>query len=205
MRLQVAALAFGATRIIVLLVAVGCSSTMHAPLATEINAAESVHGSQLDAFAACGRPRWEGRYVWSNGFEAYEFRISEGRFRYEFSHCTGIGEFAHGAAEHVGEGRLVLAAEAHQSRRAPRGSGTDRRRVFRFESEMYAVPWCDETFLVPASLMREFCALVTAHGPQAVKRGDYPRRIHSEGDGGHLRPALSGLPDVPAEFALYLQ
>jgi len=201
MRLHPAAQAFCATHIIVLLVAVACNSTRHGPVATEAAVAERVHGSPLDAVDARGRPRWEGRYVWSNGFEVYEFRISDGTFDYQFSHCTGIGESAHGAVEHVGHGRLVLAVEAHLGERAQRDSSSDPRRVFRFESEMYAVPWCEETFLVPASLMPDFCTLATAQGAQAVRHADYPRRVSSEDDSGRLRPELAGLPDVPPEFS----
>ena len=72
--------------------------------------------------------------------------------------------------------------------------------MFRLEREMYAVPWCDETFLVPASLMPHFCALVNAHGADAVKRADFPRRMRSVDDSRGAQVSLNDLPNVPMEF-----
>jgi hypothetical protein len=200
MRRQHSTLAPGATCVIALLLTLGCRSTLRAPLASETSAAESVPGSRLDAVEAHERPHREDRFVWSKGFEAYEFRISEGAFDYEFTHCTGVGESARGAVKHVGQGRLVLAGEADLGERAQADSSSDPRRVFRLEREMYAVPWCDETFLVPASLMPDFCALVNAHGADAVKHADFPRRMRSVDDSPGAQISLHDLPNVSMQF-----
>ena len=69
---------------------------------------------------------------------------------------------------------------------------------------MFSVPRGKETFLIPASLMQDFCALVTAHGPQAVDHADYLRRVGSEHEGLRRQPELAGLPVVPPEFRRFL-
>jgi len=100
--------------------------------------------------------------------------------------------------------RLTLAPRLHHNWREQRAREPGRRRDFSFERELYVVPWGTETFLVPASLMQEFCALATATGWNSMEYARYPRK--RRGDGIALLGArdLVGLPDVPEQFRRHL-
>jgi hypothetical protein len=205
MNRKLTALALGTLFVTALMTPLSCTAIKHVQLAAATDAAEAHRGAILDDLASGSQPSWAGRYVWSNGRERKQFDISATGFFYEYRHCTGIGELAYGNVDRVDRGRIVLEPRFHRDIREPRTETAGRRVDFHFEREMYAAPWGEETFLIPASLMPEFCALATAGGWNAMEYADYPRLVHSDAHYSLVRKLeLSGLPKVPAEFARYL-
>ena len=180
------------------------------------NQGNAVRQRILDDISAGTQPSWAGTYAWSDGYVRHHLDLSVRGYFYEHSSCTGTILLSFGEVDAGADGLLTLSQRVQLDRRGwsrepPLAEAVERtpstvptQKGYCFEPTMFSVPWGKETFLVPASLMQDFCALVTAHGPQAVKRADYPRRMRSEDDRGFAQPELTGLPDVPPEFRRYL-
>lgn len=166
--------------------------------------AQARRDALLADLTAREQPPWAGEYVHASGRESERFAVTASAFWFEFSGCTGAGELAYGSVERVDGARLVLAPRFHRNLREAREHEPGRRRDFAFERELYVVPWGAETFLVPASLMEEFCALATASGSNAMQHANYPRKLRGEDVAFHGAKDLVGLPDVPAQFRRYL-
>lgn len=170
----------------------------------------------LDDISAGTQPSWAGTYAWSNGYVRHHLHVSVRGYFYEHGSCTGTQLISFGEVDAGADGRLALSQRLQLDRRgwsqAPPLAETDERtpstvpmrRGHCLEPTMFSVPWGKETFLIPASLMQDFCALVTAHGPQALDHADYLRRVGSEHEGLRRQPELAGLPDVPPEFRRFL-
>nr|WP_281720038.1 hypothetical protein [Nitrosomonas nitrosa] len=201
---KIAALAAGSLCAAVLLSPYACTTIEHAQLALGRDDAEAARAAILESLEADAQPNWAGRYGWANGYERKYFDISATEFSYKYDHCTGIGELAYGKVDRVENGRIVLKPRFHRDLREPRADAADRRADFHFECELYTVPWGEETFLIPASLMPEFCALATAVGWNAMKYADYPRKFSGDYPVMYGAEDLSGLPDVPPEIGRFL-
>jgi hypothetical protein len=148
---------------------------------------------------------WAGSYVWSGGYSSFQVELAPNGYFYESSSCTGIDDLAYGAIR-------VQDAFVELRPRFRLGGGREspnpekgRRSYFRWEDRMYSIPWDGERFLVPASLMREFCEMVDAEGRESIEHASYPRKRRRGVDSSRsLDRELRGLPEVPAEFRQYL-
>lgn len=151
---------------------------------------------------------WADTYAWGNGYESRTLELYPSGFVFEYGTCTGTIELVYGDVLAV-EGALVR-LKAHtwwtrDGQRASRSterpfSSTRRRSDFRFEEELFLVPWGDLEFLVPAHQMPEFCELSTAGRWDSMTYADYPKRVRP-GAGRNREPWTSaGQPVVPEEF-----
>lgn len=143
---------------------------------------------------------WAGTYEWSNRYEHRVVNLGPRGFFYEYRHCTGTGELAYGDVTSVDGLRVHLKSRFRICLEEPRERESTRRSDFGWEDELYSIPWGDERFLVPASLMHEFCSMATATGFNSMKYADYPRKLRAEKASPWDRPELVGLPGVPPEF-----
>lgn len=146
---------------------------------------------------------WCGSYRWTNGFEERCLDVGPSGFYYEVSDCDGTAEVAYGRVLNV-EGMKMRLETMNHITVSRLTSREGRRERFRFSSELLIVSWGRERFLVPLELMKEFCSLATATGPNSMKYADYPYKIALGGSAWDQPTALDGLPDVPAKFQVYL-
>lgn len=181
-----------------------CTQVKLAQLALARDASNARRDALLADLAAREQPPWAGEYLHSNGYEVEHFALSSNAFWFEHRHCTGIGEMAYGSVERVDGARLLLAPRFSRNLREERPEEPGRRRDFKFERELYVVPWGAETFLVPASMMEEFCALATATSWNSMSYANYPRKRRGEEVVFFGAENLVGLPDVPEQFRRYL-
>jgi hypothetical protein len=181
-----------------------CTQIKHAQLALARDESRAQRDALLADLAAREQPAWAGEYMHLTGRETEHFAVSSNAFWFEHRHCTGIGELAYGSVERVDGARLVLAPRFHREMREERVREPGGRREFQFERELYVVPWGAETFLVPASLMQEFCALATASSWNSMHYATYPRKRRGEELAFFGADNLVGLPDVPEQFRRYL-
>lgn len=150
------------------------------------------------------QPAWAGSYKSPVRYDNHWLEISGERFIYELYSCCGSEVLVRGSVASKDGSLLVFDADfCIDTLDAPEVQA-GKRRPFRWEREMYSVPWGDQRFLVPKSLMPEFCARVHDADWQGRFYVDHPRRLQSESEDRHDRPNLTGLPDVPPEFRRYL-
>lgn len=183
-----------------------CSSTDVDPVwllaQSKLSAARSdadEHRELVLAELANTREEWAGSYAWSNGYERRKLDLAPCGFFYEYDHCTGTGDLAYGAVANVDDTRIRLKPTARVEIDVPERLEPTRRAPFRFEDELYSIPWSGERFLVPASQMAEFCALAKAPRFNAMRYADYPRKMR-DGQARMWDLELHGLPEVPPEF-----
>lgn len=150
--------------------------------------------------SAGGHEAWAGTYQHSNGFEHRVLDLSPRGFFYEYSHCTGTGELAYGEIASVQGALIRLKPLFRVVADEPRAEEPTRRTDFRFEEELYSIPWGDERFLIPASLMPEFCSKAKAGGFHSMKYADYPYQVRPGVEFRRHAPDVEGLPTVPPEF-----
>jgi hypothetical protein len=149
---------------------------------------------------------WAGSYVWSNGYESYEFDLAPRGFFFGYRQCVG-GDWIYGSVVRV-DGSLIELRPREPLDRfggAPESSKPERRSIEFWEERVYSIPWDGERFVVPECRMREFCELVKAEGWEAMKQARYPRKRRKGVDSWRpIDRELRGLPEVPAEFRQYL-
>ena len=184
--------------------AAGCTQIKLAQVALARDASHARRDALLADLAAREQPPWAGEYLYTNGRETEHFALSSNAFWFEHRHCTGVGEMAYGSVERVDGARLLLAPRFSRNLREERPDEPGRRSDFKFERELYVVPWGAETFLVPASMMEEFCALATATSWNSMRYANYPRKRRGEEVVFFGAENLVGLPDVPEPFRHYL-
>ena len=145
------------------------------------------------------RGKWAGTYAWHNGYEGRTFDLAPRGFVFEYRSCTGTGDLAYGDVTSV-EGLRVHLSTRFRIRRTDPRVRPGRRSDFELEPELFSVPWGEERFLVPASLMPEFCAMAKATGFNSMEYSNYPRKVRGGARPLRHYPKMEGLPEVPAEF-----
>lgn len=154
--------------------------------------------------ASTAQPPWAGSYRSPVGYDSHWFEIAEQGFIYEFRTCTGSMILARGSVTSKDGSLLVFEPEFCIDVLGPPEVRPDRRRDFRWEREMYSVVWDDERFLVPKSLMPDFCANVFGKEFLSIQFADNPRRLRPDETNTQRHPDLPGLPVVPEQFRRFL-